>query len=183
MPLDPKIVAGYQAISKVILAMGVQASDKADKFSDWLALGFGAILSLFISNLDKLALYIHISEIKKAAIAYFFSLILVLIQKRLGMMVQSGSSGGRIAQDHMNEIVAAGISFDEFKKLILTSSIYPHKWIISYTYGKMEKAFQDGDATFVARKFAKIAQYQGLVVVCQALLCVYAAWCIATGII
>jgi len=69
MPIfDPKRIEGLRAVSAMILAMAVSVSKIADDVSNWLAIGLGAILSLLITNLDKLAAYVSVNKIKTAAL-------------------------------------------------------------------------------------------------------------------
>lgn len=183
MVLDPKVAAGYRAISKILLGMAAETSKRADEFSNWFALGIGTILALMVSNIDKLIPYTGFNAIRRMVVWYFISLFLVLIQKRMGTMVLAASKGSSIAEEHMQEIIDSGIPFNGFTNQVLKGSMWINKIFISRIFKKMEKAFEDDDITWTARRFSRIAQYQTIIVTMQVLLSIYVVWILVSAIL
>lgn len=174
--------SGLHAISKLLLGMASNISSISDAFSNWLALGTGAILSLLISNIDKLATYLDIQLIKRAAYLYCATLIMVAAQKLISTWVLSAKSGGSVAEKYVQEIVESGLGFKEYVNQSLAASIPPNKWILEPVLKKMEEKFEEGDMTWSSRFFTKAAQVQGLIVLVQAAMSIYIVWLISSAI-
>lgn len=153
--------------------MAAHVSETADKFSNWLAIGLGAILSLLLSNMDQLSGYIDRFEIKYAAKIYILILLIAFIQKTLSIKVGSAYRGGAATEESIKSSGANNLDFLVMFQEIINASLTINKWLVIRTIRKGNEKEAAGDAFWLARRIARTAQFQMLFVWVQALLTIY----------
>lgn len=164
-----------------VLTLATQrVSSSFDTFSGWLVGGYGAALALFIANLDTASTFVSVASIKSAAFFFIASAILAVIAKLLAAFIAAGTTaaieGAMLGRDLAEREVEIDLArfFTEAEKALF----WPTNLLARQAFSKA----QSGNFSGPGRMYTKVAQFQALVVVVQAVLSLVAAVVIVRGI-
>jgi hypothetical protein len=154
--------------SHALASMAAYASKSTDQFSNWLAIGLGAMLSLIIGNIDKLAAYIDIEQIKIAVLFYVIILLIVIAQKRISLSVLGFNHGTELAREIIDSYGSEGLDFKFIREQVVAGSSDDKKVIRDLD--EIEKSHESGDGMVAAVRHSRLSKFQYKLVFCQALL-------------
>ena len=79
---------------QVLLVATQKVSASFDSFSGWLVTGFGAVVALFIANLEAVSKFASLASIKCAASLFVASAVLAVVDKLLAAFIAAGTAAG-----------------------------------------------------------------------------------------
>lgn len=150
--------------SRILYAMAARTSRTVDKFSNWFAIGFSAVLSLFVSNIDKLKFYLNLPMFIGVVVVYVLTLILLLVQKRISITVQAAYGGSRIVESYLEKIDQGNFDLSVVSQQIERATMWPGKRKYLRVMEKIQRKIANGDIVWPARSAGRRAQRQQWVV-------------------
>ena len=161
--LHEKVLAGNLLTSGAGVAARV-----IDNFVSWLVAGVGAALALIIGNISEIEPYLSLFVVKLAVFVFLVAVVLTVVEKYLASVVmgaaesyaQAAEVGRRLAKDGVN------VQFDVVFAELKAATLPPMRWLV----GRSIEEVQEGDFAASGRKFARRAQWQGLLAIVVALL-------------
>jgi hypothetical protein len=173
--IDPRALRTMLFTSKLLLTSAQNLSDSVDSFSGWIIGGFGAVIALLLSNIDKLRGIIGVSTMRHAASIYIAAAILGVIGKVLALMVASATKGISDATALAYGAEAEGIDLDLYRETA-QRALLPHSlWMLKKLQMKAFPGEFIGDLHYVDRFWFKCAQTQALIALIEAILVLVAA--------
>lgn len=170
-----------QVFANSLLTIGAGKSSSAlDTFSGWLLGGFGAALALLLSNLDSVSPYIPIAVVKNAAFVFILAAVLGVAEKYLAAIVSGAVEGFFLGTDLGERTAEREIELDLSVVFTETerAAFRPAKWIAR----RMLRKFRQGDLVASGRFFSRCSQVQGILVLCEAILVIFATCLIVGGL-
>ena len=155
MAIKESILAG-----KAMPKMAGRVTDALSSFSGWLILGFGTLLGLIITNIDKVAPFLAPQLVGAASKWFLFALLFHVAQRYLAAIVS-----GSVATAHDMEQLPTESTLDvEAVIAELERSMYWPARLLSKS--NLDK-IRAGDFAAPGRLDAKLTQIQGFFVVIQ----------------
>ena len=178
--MNPSQTQANILAGQLLVIAARKVSVELDRFSGWLAAGFGAALALFIANLDTISKFIAPYSIRNAAILFLISAVLAVFEKLLAAFVAAGTTAGIKGAALGKEIAEREIAFDipAFFMETKRALYWPGRFFADRAFAKTHT----GDFAGPGRIYAKTAQLQALTVITQALLSLAAAAIIIFGL-
>ena len=165
--------------AKILTTAAQRSSAAMDTFSSWLLVGFGAAFALILANMDSVTKFIPFAHLKSGAILYLASALLAVADKFLASFVAAGtgsaSDGDALARDL--ESRGARVDLPELLREVQKGLMWPWSLIARY----MADSTLAGDHAVAGRVHTKASQFQGYVVLVQALLCIVSAAVVVYG--
>jgi hypothetical protein len=159
-------------INRILTVMGKTLTAQLVSFSGWMIAGFGAVLGLLLSNLDKVSPLLPVTSIGFAVKLFVVAVALNLLQRYLAAIV-----GSAVAAAEEVEKIKTPDDLDHHYLLSqIESSMY---WPSILLTRKINKKILAGDYSIGGRMVAKMAQIQAWFVVSQFGAVLVAAWNIA----
>ncbi len=157
-----------------------RVSASLDTFSGWLAAGFGAVLALFIANLDSVSKFISLESIKCGATLVLASTLFAVIDKFLAAFIAAGTAAAAEGAALGKDIAERGVELDvpTFFSQITRALFWPLSAFARSSFAKVGA----GDFAGPSRMYTKAAQIQAFVVIIQAGLSLAAAIAIVHGL-
>lgn len=168
------------AANKLLLLLAKHTSSSLDKFSSWLLAGFGAAFSLILINIESIANFIHLTNIRSGFFLYLLALFFGVIQKWLNAIISPSCAASVESEEIGKNLVETKENADiEFLlNEIKNSTYYPAKWLVSWQYNKV----LGGDLSAPGRMLGKLSQIQSYLVLIQAFLAIYSIVIILNGV-
>lgn len=156
-----------------------KASSLLDSFSCWLLGGFGAASALFVSQYDSITKHIDQPIIHNFLIHFLWFLVIGIVQKYIAIIIAAYSQGATIGREIGAKAAANSIplNFDIIFSKIEKSMIPPGSWLLRRSLKKAK----NGDLVSSAINFTRLTQFQGILVLIQAIIILVAIFKIANG--
>jgi hypothetical protein len=152
-------------IGKTLSLIAIGVTTSFEKFSGWLLAGFGAAFALLLSNIETVAKFIAVEDIKTGVLLYLIALASGVFQRWLAAGINAGAMVSKEAED-LGANAPEGIDFDNVLTQIENSTFYPQKWLVRYQFNQVRK----NDYAAPGRMQATMAQIQGRLVLVQGVL-------------
>ena len=151
-------------LNDMLLTSAGVASKLIDSFSGWLLGGYGAFTALFLSQYDALSKHLGARSVRWTILLFGIVLLLGMIEKYISFLVAGATAGAEesrktVGRQNLESPVDAEFVLDEIEKAML----WPARWFVHRSIAKAKT----GDIVSSARKFMKLAQVQGMVLVAQ----------------
>lgn len=147
---------------KMLSLLSVGLTTSLEKFSGWLLAGFGAAFALILSNIEQVAKFISIDDIKIGVLLYLVALATGVLQRWVGSGIMGGAMISKEAEE-LGRNADESVDFNNVLTEIERSCLYPKKWLVRYQFNKI----RSGDFSVAGRMQVVMAQLQGYMVLIQ----------------
>ena len=165
-PPQESILAG-----RLMMLMAGKVTEGLSKFASWLVGSFTAVLAFLLANLDTVSKFMPATTLGFAGKLLVGALAIHVIQRYLALLV-----AGSVASAKEAESLAfpEGLNMNSVMRQIESSTFWPARILVRNNFAKL----QNGDFAAPGRMMATLTQIQGLLVVSQLVLVLYAGYTI-----
>ena len=147
-----------------------RVSGKFDTFATWLLAAFGAALALLLSSHDALAM-LPLANVRGLGQLFLWAVVVTVVEKYVAIIVSGGAeasaSGRALVLEHLKGRRERGqsteLDFRIFSDAMMKSLFRPGRWIAARSIRKV----MSGDLTAGSRQQLKLAQVQGMLVLIE----------------
>jgi hypothetical protein len=160
-------------VAEMLLTSAGNASKLVDSFSGWLLAGFGIATTLLLGQYDTMARHVCAHTIRWTLLLFGLSLVFALVEKYMALLIASAFSGAESSRATLSrhsdiDPNKLGYVLDQMEK----SMYQPGRWFVHRSFEKAKV----GDVISGPRKYLRLAQIQGLVMVSQIILILITTW-------
>lgn len=157
-------------------AVGASSRNMAS-FSGWLLAGFAGVTAVVLNNLAEVSRHLPPFALHTVFTTFFVSAILAVIAKAISVFIVAASTGAAIGRAEGSAAASSGARLDVawFFAEMGRTVIWPIRGLVRRSFAKVEQ----GNLTASSRVFAYVAQAQGILILAQALLVLWAIGVVA----
>jgi hypothetical protein len=170
-----RVIAG-----RLLLLAARCSSESMDSFSGWMLAGFGGAFALVLANVQSVSALVRPGSLKWGSFWFLAAVLLGVMQKALASIVASSAAAGLEGEAIGREIANNNLEFDmrhvfhEMQEAVLP----PFRWVVRRSFLRSAA----GDHAAGGRLCMLLAQLQGWVVFCEAVLAILAVVILLRGL-
>lgn len=159
--------------NELLLAVAAKSAASLDSFAGWMLAGFAASLALIIANIDNITALGLVASLRFAVVLLLVAAVLGLLQKYIAVSIIAAAEGASVGRAGSDRAIGQGIHIDVRWVLqeIDRAALPPFRRFVRRSFQKLEA----GDFSVCGRTTARWAQVQGLLVLLEASVCLWAA--------
>jgi hypothetical protein len=173
----PNLTQEERLVNDLLLAMAGKAAKGVDSFSGWMMGGHGLAATILVSQFATLAKHLSGCAIKWTLCLFVGSLVFGMLEKYAALLVTSASAGAKVGREAFARHELVDPKIEVVIHSMEMAYFRPLRWFVHRSFAKILA----GDLNSGPRKFMKLAQIQGLLLVGQFVSVIASVWIIAAG--